>query len=463
MAQQKFDIIVLGGGPGGYVTAIKGAISGKKIALIEKENLGGVCLNWGCIPTKSLLRNAEVIRDLHEGETFGFSATNITVSYEKAQKRSREVSAKLVKGIEYLMKKNKITVFKEEGSFSGTKEITLKNSGEKLSADNIIIATGSKPFALPMLDYSMENVLDSKKALQLTKAPTSIVIVGAGAIGMEFATVFASYGTKVTVVEMLGAVVPNEDREISEVVRKAYIKRGIQIHTSTKLISVKNNGKTAVCTIECEGKKSEITAQYILGATGIKPNSDRLNLKACGVNTDNRGYIPINDAMQTNVRGIYAIGDVTGKLALAHTASAQGMVAIDNICGKKTKPINYYNIPKCTYGLPECASAGLTEKQAKEQGYNVGVGVFPLSANGKAISYGDDCGMVKIVFDKKYNQLLGVHMAGIHVTEMIWGIAGYLNTEMTIDEMAEVIHPHPTVSESIMEAAHIAMGHPIHI
>lgn len=458
----NFDVIVIGGGPGGYVAAIKAALAGKKTAVIEQENLGGVCLNWGCIPTKSLLRNAEIIHDLSEGEKFGFSVSGIQADYAKAQKRSREVSGKLVRGIDYLMKKNKITVLKATAKFSGKKELTL-STGEKVSAQNIIIATGSKPFTLPMLDYSQANVWDSKRALQATTAPKSILVVGAGAIGMEFATVFAAYGSKVTIVEMLPRLLPNEDEEVSALVQKEFVKKGFAVHVNTKVAAVKNDGKTVKATLECNGKSQTVEAEVVLAATGISPNTQELNLAAAGVKAGQRGYIEVDDKMRTSVAGIYAIGDVNGKLALAHTASAQGMLAVDSICGKKTQEMNYDNIPKCTYAVPEVASAGLTEQEAKKRGLNVKTAVFPLSANGKAISYGDETGFVKLVYDVKYGQLLGAHLVGIHVTEMIWGIVGYLGMEMTIEEMAHVIHPHPTVSEAIMEAAHIAHGQPIHI
>ena len=459
----SYDVIVIGGGPGGYVAAIKAATSGRKTALVEKEHLGGVCLNWGCIPTKSLLRNAEIMRGLSEGEKFGFSTGKIKTDYAAAQKRSREVSARLVNGIEYLMKKNKITVYRDSASFTGKKELSLEASGEKLAAKNIIIATGSKPFALPMLDYSMPNVLDSKKALQVTHAPKSIIIIGAGAIGMEFATVFRSYGTDVHIIEMLPRVLPNEDAEISALVGKEFRKKGFDVHTGTNLAKVKNDGKTVCACFEKNGKTFELQSEAVLAATGVRPNTEGLNLKLFGIKMDRRGCIEADENMCTSVPGIYAVGDVTGKLALAHAASAQGMRAVDHICGKRRGPLDYSNIPKCTYTVPEVASAGLTEEEAKENGYDVRTAVFPLSANGKAIAYGDDTGFVKLVYDEKYGQLLGMHMAGIHVTEMIWGAVGYLGMEMTVEEMAEVVHPHPTVSEAVMEAAHIANGKPVHI
>ena len=458
---EKFDVLVIGGGPGGYVAAITSALNGKKTAIVEKEELGGVCLNWGCIPTKALLRNAEVVRLASEGEKYGFSAGAITADYAKAQERSRAVSARLVGGVNYLMKKNSITVIRGEAKFISQK--TVEVGGKRIEAENIIIAAGSRPFRLPMLDYSMANVLDSKKALQLKKAPKSIVIIGAGAIGMEFATVFNSYGSKVTVVEMLNAVLPNEDAEVSAAVEQEYKKRGIETLTGTKVTKVENDGKKARAKVENKNGTSVIECEYILGATGISPNSDLLGLEKLGYALDKRGYVMVDERMRTTVDGVYAIGDINGKLALAHAASAQGMAAVNDICGKPVAPINYDNIPKCTYGEPECASAGLSEAKAKERSYDVGTAVFPFSANGKAIAYGDDSGFVKIVFDKKYGELLGIHMVGAHVTEMISSAVGYLGLEMTIDELSKVIHPHPTMSEAIMEAAHLAEGKPIHI
>lgn len=458
---EQFDVLVIGGGPGGYVAAIQSALSGKKTAIVEKENLGGVCLNWGCIPTKSLLRNAEVVRYLSEGDFFGFTTENTKADYKKAQERSRKVSAKLVGGIGYLMKKNNITVLKAEAKFTGAKEVTV--DGKKITAKNIIIAAGSRPFPLPILDYSKSNILNSKGALQLTEVPESIVIIGAGAIGMEFATVFSSYGAKVTVVEMMDRVLPNEDKDISALVEKEFKKSGIEVMTGTKVAKVDNDGKLAKVTVEKDGKSSVIECAYVLGATGIKPNSDLLGLEKLGYKVDRRGYVEVDERMRTSVPGVYAIGDINGKLALAHTASAQGLLAVADICGKTTQPINYNNIPKCTFAKPECASAGLSEDKAKELKYDVDTAVFPFSANGKAISYGEDTGFVKLVFDKKYGELLGVHMVGAHVTEMISAAVAYLGLEVTVEELAGIIHPHPTMSEAIMEAAHAACGNPIHI
>ena len=463
MAENIFDVLVIGGGPGGYVAAIKAALNGKTVAIAERESLGGVCLNWGCIPTKSLLRNAEAVNTFAHAADFGINLNGFSADYAAAQERSREVSKRLVSGVEYLMRKNKIKVFKDSARFLSSKQVELEKTKERITAKNVIIATGSVPYRLPFLDYSKENVLDSKKALQLKKAPKSIMIIGAGAIGMEFATVFQAYGSKVHIVEMLPRILPNEDEAISAFVHKEFTKKGFDVHAGTTVVKIQNDGKKASAALDKDGKQFVIESEYVLAATGIRPNLEGLDIGKAGCRLDTKGYIVVNKTMQTSVPGVYAIGDVTGKCALAHAASAQGMQAVQSICGREVREIIYSNVPKCTYAAPECASAGLTEAAAKAAGYETAAAVFPFTANGKAISYGEDAGMVKIVYDQKEGLLLGAHMAGVHVTEMIWGIVGYLGLEMTMEEMANVIHPHPTVSEAIMEAAHLACGQPIHI
>lgn len=460
---QNYDVVVLGGGPGGYVAAIRAASSGFNTALIEKDMLGGVCLNWGCIPTKSLLRNAEIIKLLNQSEMFGFELSDLKIKYAKAHERSRKVSAKLVKGIEYLMKKNKITVFKDTGRLVDPTKIILDQSGQLLTTKYIIIATGASPAKLSLLDYGMPGVIDSKKALQLESVPKSVSIVGAGAIGMEFATIFSSYGTKVSVIEVEESVLPHEDKDISDFIQKQYEDMGVQFFTETNICSVKETDNLLCIELQRKGETSYIETEFILSATGILPNTSNIGISACGVELDDRGYIVTEESMRTNQPNIYAIGDVTGKLTLAHVASAQALTAVEHICTGKVNPICYQNIPKCTYTEPEVASVGLTEQVARERGFLAESVVFPFSANGKAVSYGDDRGFAKLVYDKEHGQLLGVHMVGVHVTEMIWGIAGYLGMEMTIGEMKEIIHPHPSVSEVISEVAHLAYGEPIHI
>ena len=462
---KKVDVLVIGGGPGGYVAAIKAAQLGKKTAIVEKEHLGGTCLNWGCIPTKSLLRNAEVISHLFEGKEFGFSLDegSISVDYAKAQKRSRKVSDKLVHGIDYLMKKNHIEVLRDEAVFTAPKTVSLKKMGETVQASNIIIAAGARPNRLPGMDFCSSYVLDSKKALQLTKAPKSVVVIGAGAIGMEFATVWRAYGAEVTVVEMLPRVLPNEDHDVSKEAHKGYNKNGIKILTQAKVSKVVTLGAKTEVTVTTLDGEQKLECEYLLVSAGIKPNSDCLNIEKTGVKVNDRGYIEVDDKMRTNVSGIYAIGDITGKLALAHAASAQGILAANDIAGNATDAINYDNIPKCTFGLPETASAGLTEQQAKQRSIEIKTGTFPLAANGKTIAYGAPEGFVKVVAGKKHGEILGVHMVGAHVTEMIAGAVGHIGLESTLDELSATIHPHPTISEAIMEAAHVAEGIGLHI
>ncbi len=461
----KYEVLIVGGGPGGYIAAIKAAQLGKKCAVIEKENPGGVCLNWGCIPTKSLLRNAEIISHLYDGDEFGFSLDeeSIIFSYEKAYKRSRKVSEKLVRGTEYLIKKNDIKLIKDEAVFNSNDSIRLKGTGEVLFADDIIIAAGSRPWHTKGIDFSSDYVLDSKKALQLKTAPKSVVIIGAGAIGMEFASIWNAYGTDVTIVEMMPDVLPNEDKAISKEARKQYERKGIQILTETKVTNVEINDNKTRVTIEGKSGIKVLNCEYLLVAAGIIPNSDMIGIEKTDIELDQKGYIKTDDSMRTNVSGIYAIGDITGKLALAHAASAEGIVAANAIAGNKTQPVNYQNIPKCTYGFPETASAGLTEEHARGKGIDIVTGRFPFTANGKAIAYGETEGFVKIVAEKKYGEILGIHMIGTHVTEMISGAVGYLSLECTLEEISNIIHPHPTISEAIMEAAHVAEGMPIHI
>lgn len=459
----NYDVVVVGGGPGGYVAAIRAASGGLKTALIEREALGGVCLNWGCIPTKALLRNAEIISNLREGTIFGFRADNISTDYSVAQRRSRQVSARLCKGIQHLMSKNKVDVYQDSAKLAGGSSVILENSGRTLVAKNLVLAPGSHPAQLPHLDYSREWVLDSKKALQLTKLPDSIVIIGAGAIGMEFATIFSAYGVKVALVEMAKTVLPLEDADVSTAMAGWYRETGVEIHTSATVKRVTHQDGLATVVAEEAGKTIELRAELVLAAAGIQPNSAGLGIENCGIETCARGFIKTDERMRTNVKNVYAIGDVTGKLALAHVASAQAIQAVDDILGRTTAPLEYDHMPRCTYTNPEAASVGLTEAKAKEAGYAAASVSFPLAANGKALAYGDTRGFAKLVYDAKYGQLLGASLCGVHATEMIWGIAGYLGVEMDVDEMRRVVHPHPSVSETIWEAACMAAGEGLHI
>lgn len=456
----NYDTIVIGGGPGGYVAAIKASQLGQKTAVIEKEHLGGVCLNWGCIPTKSLLRNAEIVNLLKEGKTFGFSFDNLTVDYSVAQKRSRKVSQRLVKGVGFLMKKNNIDVIEGAGKLKSAGEVEV--NGQVYTAKNIIIATGARARSIPGVEIDGDKLLTYHQALELLEAPKSIIVVGAGAIGMEFAHIFHSYGATVTVVEMLPNVLPLEDEEIGQEVEKQFGRVGITVKTGTKVEKVQTNASGVEISVTKNGQAEMLQAEKVLIAIGVAPNSENLGLETVGVKTE-RGFIQIDDNMATNVAGIYAIGDVTGKLALAHVASAQGIAAAEAIAGHTPRPFNYRNMPRCTFTHPEVSSVGLTEAQAREQGYDVKVGKFPFQPNGKALGLDDNIGFVKIVAENKYNEVLGVHMVGPHVTELVAGPTGMIGLETTLEELAHTVHPHPTLSEVVMEAAHVALGQAIHI
>ena len=456
----NYDTIVIGGGPGGYVAAIRASQLGHKTAVVEKEHMGGVCLNWGCIPTKSLIRNAEIANLLGEGKTYGFSFNDLELDYSVAQKRSRQVSGRLVKGVGFLMKKNKIEVLDGAGTLKSATEVEV--DGELHTAKNIVIATGSRAKVIPGVEINGKTLLTYHQALELTEAPRSMVVIGAGAIGMEFSYIFNSYGTKVTVVEMLPRVLPLEDEDISKEMERQFKRAGIKTHTGTRVEKVEDSGDKVTVTVSKDGKTETLEAEKALISIGVSPNSDGIGLDAAGVKTDERGFIVIDGQMRTNVDNIYAIGDVTGKLALAHVASAQGIVAAEAIAGEETRPLKYENMPRCTYTNPEVASVGLTEAQARDQGYDVKIGKFAFQANGKALGLNENAGFVKIVSESKYNEVLGVHMVGAHVTELLAGPAGMIGLEATLEELANTVHPHPTLSEAVMESAHVALGHAIH-
>ncbi len=455
-----FDTIVIGSGPGGYVAAIKASQLGQKTAIVEKEHLGGICLNWGCIPTKALLRNAEVVNLLKEGKTFGFSFDNLKVDYRAAQQRSRQVSQRQAKGVAFLMKKNNIQVIDGFGVLKSPTEVEV--NGEIHTAKNIIIATGARARSIPGVAIDGQKLLTAHEALEVTEAPASIIVVGAGAIGMEFAHVFRSYGANVTVVEMLPRVLPLEDEEVSQEVAKQFGRNGIKVKTGAKVEKVETEGEGVTLTISQNGQTEILKADKALIAIGVAPNSENMGLETVGVKTE-RGFIQVNEQMQTSVPNIYAIGDVTGKLPLAHVASAQALVAADAIAGHETRSLNYINMPRCTYCYPEVASVGLTEAQAKEKGYEVKTGKFPFMPNGKAVGMAENVGFIKIVAESKYNEVLGVHMVGPHVTELLAGPTGMIGLETTLEELAHTVHPHPTLSEVVMEAAHVALGEAIHI
>lgn len=460
---KKYDAIVIGGGPGGYAAAVRLAQNGKKAALIEREKLGGVCLNWGCIPTKTLIKNAEAIDLLHSGELFGFSfdMQSLKTDYTAAYKRSRKVSTRLVSGIEYLMKKNGIDIIYDSAGFKDSRTITTTEYGE-LSADSFIIAAGARPRTIPGIDYSDPRVMTSKNALELVTVPRSVVIVGAGAIGMEFANIWNAYGCTVTLVEMQDDVLPNEDKEISAAIRREFNRKGIKTLVKTRVEKVACKSDGVYVTVSDGGMAQELVCDKILISAGVIPNTEELGLNNAGIVVE-RGYIKIDEDMRTNIPDIYAAGDITGKLPLAHAASAQGVAAADSIAGKPHTALNYINMPKCTYCTPEIASVGLTEEQALKEGYEIKIGKCPFSANGKALAANESAGFVKIVSDLQYGTVLGVHMIGSHVTELIAECAVLIKLEVSCEEVAAVTHPHPSLSEAIMEAAGDAFGAAINI
>lgn len=463
---QHFDVVVLGAGPGGYVSAIRAAQLGKNVAIIEKQWWGGVCLNVGCVPTKSLLRNAEIAHIFtHEKDTFGMSG-EVTFDYAKAFERSRQVSERSVKGIGFLMRKNKITTFNGWGEFADARTInvTTDTGTETVTFDNCIIATGSVTKMLPGTSRS-ERVVTYEEQIMSDAVPASIIICGAGAIGTEFAYVLASYGAQVTIVEYLDRMVPNEDPEVSAEIAKAYRKLGVTVLTSTKVDSIEeHDGGVRVRVSPAAGGEGQVLeADKVLQSLGFAPRTEGFGLERTGVQLTDRGAIEIDDFMRTNVAGIYAIGDVTAKLMLAHTAEAQGVVAAETIAGAETMPINYDMIPRATYCQPQIGSFGYTEEQAKAKGYEVKVSKFPFSANAKANGLGQGVGFVKIVADAAYNEILGAHMVGPEVTELLPELTLAQQWDLTADEVSRNVHAHPSLSEALKEAVEGISGHMINL
>jgi len=462
---KKFDIIVIGAGPAGYVSAIRAAQLGKQVAVVEKEYLGGVCLNVGCVPSKSLLKNADLAYTLsNKAKDFGISFDNLKLDYSAAVKRSRQVSNRLTKGVEFLLKKNKITLYTGNAEF--TTPDTLKVLGtdgeEQISAPNIIIATGARPFIIPGIEVDGKQVVTYKEAILQETLPKSAVIVGAGAIGMEFATIWNSYGVPVTVVEMMDRIMPNEDPEVSVTLEKAINKHGIKTLTKTRVTKVEKLKTKLNVTVEGPEGEEKISADQVLLAASFVPNTDSLGLEITGVKLDKHGFVEVDDRMATNIPGIWAIGDVTGKLMLAHAGMAMGMVCAEVIAGESPEKLNFQNMPKATYCHPQVASFGLTEEAAKAAGYDVAVGKFNFQANGKALGLNDYAGWVKIVTDKKYGEILGAHMIGPEVTELLPELTLAQANELTSAEIGHNIHAHPTLSEVLHEAAKAVTGEAIH-
>jgi dihydrolipoamide dehydrogenase len=462
--KKSYDIIVLGSGPGGYVAAIRASQLGLKTAIIEKESLGGVCLNWGCIPTKALLKSAQVFEYLKNADQYGLSASKIDKDFTSVVKRSRSVADGMSKGVNFLMKKNKIDIINGFGKLLPEKKVSVEIEGKKstYSAENIIIATGARSREINSIKQDGKKIIGYREAMVLSKQPKKIIIVGSGAIGIEFAYFYNAFGTNVTVVEFQNEIAPNEDHDISKELEKILKKKGINILTNSKVVSSKIVDNKVKVDIEGDDKKFTIDCDVVLSAVGIKSNIENIGLEELGVKIEYDKVI-VNEYYKTNVDGIYAIGDIVSGPALAHVASAEGITCVEHIKGLNPSPIDYNNIPGCTYSKPEIASVGLTEKKAQEKGYKVKVGKFPFSASGKAQASGHTDGFVKVIFDSKYGEWLGCHMIGSNVTEMISEAVVGKKLETTGHEILKSVHPHPTMSEAVMEAVADAYDEVIHL
>ncbi len=461
----KFDVIVLGSGPGGYVTAIRASQLGLKTAIIEKESLGGVCLNWGCIPTKALLKSAQVFEYLKHADDYGLTIENYDKDFNAVVNRSRNVASTMSKGVQFLMKKNKIEVIMGYGTLKADKKVSVKSEDgpeAEYDADHIIIATGARARELPSLPQDGKKVIGYRQAMTLSKQPKKLIVVGSGAIGVEFAHFYNSMGTEVTVVEYMPRIVPVEDKEISKQMERSFIKSGIKVMTNAEVTQVDTSGKGVKATIKTKNGDEVLSADIVLSAVGIKTNIENIGLEDLGIATD-KDKIIVNDFYQTNLPGYYAIGDVTSGQALAHVASAEGILCVEKIAGQQVEPIDYNNVPGCTYCFPEIASVGYTEAQAIENGYEIKVGKFPFNASGKAQAGGHTDGFVKVIFDAKYGEWLGCHMIGAGVTDMIAEAVVGRKLETTGHEILKAIHPHPTMSEAVMEAVAAAYDEVIHI
>jgi len=461
----KFDVIVLGSGPGGYVTAIRASQLGLKTAIIEKESLGGVCLNWGCIPTKALLKSAQVFEYLKHADDYGLTVENYDKDFDAVVNRSRNVAGTMSKGVQFLMKKNKIEVIMGYGTLKAGKKVAVASedgSETVYEANHVIIATGARARELPSLPQDGKKVIGYREAMTLPKQPKKLIVVGSGAIGVEFAYFYNAMGTDVTIVEYMPRIVPVEDEEISKQMERSFTKSGIKVMTSAEVTKVDTSGKGVKATVKTDKVEEVLSADIVLSAVGIKTNLENIGLEEIGIATD-RDKIIVNDFYQTNLPGYYAIGDVTSGQALAHVASAEGILCVEKIAGQHVEPIDYNNIPSCTYCFPEIASVGYTEEQAKEKGYEIKVGKFPFTASGKAQAGGHTDGFVKVIFDAKYGEWLGCHMIGAGVTDMIAEAVVGRKLETTGHEILKAVHPHPTMSEAVMEAVAAAYDEVIHI
>jgi len=462
---KKFDVVIIGGGPGGYVSAIRAAQLGMSAAIVEKERLGGVCLNWGCIPTKALLKNAELLNGIRQAKNWGIHVENVSVDFPQVIKRSRQAAERMSKGVAYLMRHNKIEHFSGTGQLIEKHTIQITSDGRAsdiLEGSHIIFATGGRPRPLPGLDFDGARVISSKEAMTRKSVPESLTIVGGGAIGVEFAYFFTSFGCKVTILEMLPHIMPNEDAEVAKTLTKAFEKMGITVIAGATVEEAEKRDDGVEIKYTRGTETSFVTCDELMVAIGVKANTENIGLEEAGIKLDH-GFIQVDEYYRTSAGGIYAIGDCIGGQLLAHVASAEGITAVEALAGIQTPPVDYDSIPHCTYCQPQIASIGLTEKEARERGYELKIGKYPFRANGKAVAAGETEGFVKLIFDERYDELLGAHIIGNDATEMIAELGVAKTLESSYLEILKTVHAHPTMSESVMEAAGQAYGRAIHI
>ena len=461
----SYNLIVIGSGPGGYVAAIRASQLGMKVVIVEKESLGGICLNWGCIPTKALLKSAQVFDYVNHSKDYGINIKNASVDFNSIIKRSRGIADGMSKGVNFLMKKNKIEILNGFGKILSKNQVEVtddKNESQVIESDNIIIATGGKSREIPNVKIDGKKIIEYRKAMSLDKQPKKLVVIGSGAIGSEFAYFYNSIGTDVTLIEYLPNILPLEDIDVSKQLKKTFIKSGIKIMTNTEVTGVDTSGKGCEVSFKSNNESSELECDVVLSAVGVETNLQNIGLDEVGILCE-KGKINVDDYYQTNIEGIYAIGDIVKGPALAHVASAEGIICVEKISGLNPSVLDYDNIPSCTYCNPEVASVGFTEKEAVDLGYEINVGKFPFSASGKANASGHMEGFVKVIFDKKYGEWLGCHMVGYNVTEMIAEVVAARKLETTAHEIIKSVHPHPTMSEAIMEATAAAYNEVIHL
>ncbi len=461
----KYDLIVIGSGPGGYVAAIRASQLGMKVGVVERAELGGICLNWGCIPTKALLKSAQVFDYINHAADYGVEVKGAKADFEGMVKRSREVAGGMSKGIQFLFKKNKIDHIEGHGTLKKGKKVEVKGADGKVAvydADHIILATGGRSRELPTMPIDGKKIIGYREAMVLPKQPKKMVVVGSGAIGVEFAYFYSTLGTEVTIVEFMDRIVPVEDEEISKQLERTFKKSGMNVMTSAEVTKVDTKGTGCKVTVKTKKGEEQIDCDIVLSAVGVATNIEKLGLEEVGVKTE-KGKVLVDDYYKTNIDGVYAIGDIVKGQALAHVASAEGIICVEKIKGMHVEPLDYNNIPGCTYCSPEIASVGYTEKAAKEAGYEIKVGKFPFSASGKAKAAGASDGFVKVIFDAKYGEWLGAHMIGFNVTEMIAEAVAARKLETTGHDIIKTVHPHPTMSEAVMEAAAAAYDEVIHL